>query len=83
VLCVGWGHTGGPFLTTTSSPTTCDGTFTFTAAQGSFFKRPLLALYAQNTGTFNPVVPGNYLVAQQGMMFKRNRRMPGLQGQPK
>jgi hypothetical protein len=72
VLCTGWGHTGGPFLTTTSGTITCDGTFTFSAAQGSFFKRPLLALYAQNTGTVNPVVPGNYLVAQQGMMIGSN-----------
>ncbi len=72
VLCVGWGHTGGPFLTTTSGTITCDGTFTYSAAQGAFFKRPLLALYASNTGNVNPVLPGNYLVAQQGVMIGTN-----------
>lgn len=72
ILCGGWGHTPGPFLTTTSSLTTCDCTFQYIGAQGSFSKRPLLRLYAQNTGVTNPQVFGDYMVARQGVMIGAN-----------
>jgi len=74
-LCLGWGHTGGPFMTQTSSLITCDGTFTWqgaTTGSTGYFKRPILALYAQNLGTGPTVASGNYLVAQQGVMIGTN-----------
>ena len=73
-LCLGWGHTGGPNMTMSSSLITCDGTFTWNGATtgSGLFKRPILALYAQNLGTGPTIVSGNYLVAQQGVMIGTN-----------
>ncbi len=77
VLCTGWGWGGlgggGCAWNTTTSLTTCDGTFQFSGAQGAFSKRPLLALYAQNTGgSTPPVAMADYLVSQQGVMIGSN-----------
>ena len=72
-FCTGWGYNGlaggGCAWTTTSSLTTCDGTIQFTGAQGAFSKRPLLAMFAQNTAGAPSLPRADYIVAQSGVMI--------------
>ncbi|MBL8002154.1 MAG: hypothetical protein JNL05_09355 [Flavobacteriales bacterium] len=78
VLCTGWGWSnganglqsaGGCEWNATTSLRTCDGTFQYIGAQGAFSKRPLLALFAQNTGGAPALPRSNYMVAQDGVMI--------------
>ncbi|MBL0034554.1 MAG: hypothetical protein IPP26_02085 [Flavobacteriales bacterium] len=72
-LCVGWGFGGlaggGCAWTTTTPLQTCDGTVQFNGAQGAFSKRPLLAMFAQNTAGAPTLPRADYIVAQQGVMI--------------
>jgi len=77
-LCTGWGWSnganglqsaGGCEWNAATSLRTCDGTFQYIGAQGAFSKRPLLALFAQNTGGAPALPRSNYIVAQDGVMI--------------
>ena len=72
-VCTGWGSGGlaggGCAWTTTTILQTCDGSFQFNGAQGAFSKRPLLAMFAQNTAGAPSLPRSDYIVAQQGVMI--------------
>lgn len=74
VLCNGWGWNGalggGCAWTTTTSLTTCDGTFQYQGAHSAAARRPLLKFDAQTSGVTISYVNGSYLLAQgEGVMI--------------
>lgn len=71
-LCVGYGHTGGCSLLTTSSLTTCDGTFQYIGAQGSAQRRPLLKLNAEINAVISVFSNGDYIYSDDAVMVEKN-----------
>ena len=72
-LCQGWGWNGlaggGCAWTSTTSLSTCDGTFQYIGAQTAAARRPLLKFDAQTSGIAISYVNASYLVTSgEGMM---------------
>ena len=72
ILCAGWGHTGGCSLLTTSSLTTCDGTFQWQGWQNAANLRPLLKLNAQINAVVSVYANGDYIYSDDAVMVERN-----------
>ena len=74
VICTGWGWNGfaggGCAWTSTTSLTTCDGTFQYQGTQSSAARRPLLKFDAQTSGTAISYLNSSYLLASgEGLMI--------------
>jgi hypothetical protein len=73
-LCVGWGWNGflggGCAWTSSTSLTTCDGTFQYQGSQTAAARRPILKFDAQTSGVTTSYVNGSYLLASgEGVMI--------------
>lgn len=74
VICTGWGWNGfaggGCAWTSTTSLTTCDGTFQYQGAQTAAARRPLLKFDAQTSGMAISYLNSSYLLASgDGVMI--------------
>lgn len=72
IICTGWGwggtSGGGCAWSSTSSLTTCDGTFQYQGAWTIAARRPILKIDAQTNGVFTTFPNASYLLAQDGVM---------------